>query len=60
MVAKKQVPSKAQGRNTMRIEWVFDPGPQWMNINKAALAKINQMKKDFVTNVNKEIAKGQV
>ena len=57
MVAKK-IPT-LQNRAKMKIEWVVDPGPDIFNINKAAVAKINQLKKDFVARVNAEIAKGQ-
>lgn len=59
MVTKKTATQANRVRAVMKIEWVVDPGPEIFNINKAALTKINQLKKDFVANVNKEIAKGQ-
>ena len=62
MAAKKNVPSKAVSLPAVlkfKKEWIFDPPPQYLNINKAALAKIAQLKNEFVANVNEVIKSGQ-
>jgi len=42
-----------------RKEWIFDPAPPWLRLNKAALSRINQLKTQFAKDVNEVIAKGQ-
>jgi len=41
-------------------EWIFDPPPPFLNIDRAALIKINQLKAEFVKNVNAAIEAGQI
>ena len=59
MVTKKSAATKAKVRHILRIEQIVDPGPEIFNINRAAVQRINKLKKEFVANVNKEVAKGQ-
>jgi hypothetical protein len=40
-------------------EWIFDPAPPWLRLDKAALTRINQLKIQFAKEVNEVIAKGQ-
>lgn len=40
-------------------EWIFDPGPEWLQVSKADAAKINQLKTQFVKEVNGVIKAGQ-
>jgi hypothetical protein len=42
-----------------RKEWIFDPGPDILGLNRAALAKVNQLKTKFTQNVNAVIKQGQ-
>jgi hypothetical protein len=42
-----------------RIEWIFDPGPEFLRINRAAQQQLNQLKTDFAKRANEVIAKGQ-
>jgi hypothetical protein len=39
-------------------EWIFDPPPPFLRLDKAALVKINQLKADFVKRVNEVIRQG--
>ena len=41
-------------------EWIFDPPPPFLNVNRAALLRINQLKAEFVKNVNAAIEAGQI
>ena len=41
-------------------EWIFDPPPPFLNTDRAALIKINQLKAEFVKNVNAAIEAGQI
>jgi hypothetical protein len=59
MVTKKSAATKAKVRTVLRIEQIVDPGPDGWNINRAAVARINQLKKEFVNKVNAAVAKGQ-
>jgi hypothetical protein len=51
---KKQL-SKAL---VFRKEWIFDPGPEFWGLNRAAVSKVNQLKTAFAKNVNAIIEKG--
>jgi hypothetical protein len=53
--AKKQL-SRAL---VFKKEWIFDPGPEALGLNRAAVTKVNQLKTAFAKNVNAIIAKGQ-
>lgn len=39
-------------------EWIFDPVPPWLRLDRAALSRINQLKTQFAKEVNAAIAKG--
>ena len=55
--AKKKAPLSAA--LVFRREWIFDPAPPWLRLNRAALARINQLKTQFAKEINEVIAKGQ-
>jgi hypothetical protein len=61
MATKK--PAKASGPLSsalrFRIEWIFDPGPEFLKINRVAQAQLNQLKSDFTKRANEVISKGQ-
>jgi hypothetical protein len=57
MAAKKAVVASVL---KFKKEWIFDPPPQFLNINEAALAKIEQLRNDFVKRVNAAIEAGQL
>lgn len=40
-------------------EWIFDPPPLFLKVDRAALVKINQLKAEFVKSVNAAIQAGQ-
>ena len=58
-MAKKKAAPKLSRALVFRKEWIFDPGPDILQINRATVAKVNQLKTAFVKNVNSAIAKGQ-
>jgi len=41
-------------------EWIFDPPPPFLNIDRAALVKIAQLRDEFVKKVNAVIEAGQI
>jgi hypothetical protein len=41
-------------------EWIFDPPPPFLHIDRAAILKINQLRDEFVKNVNAVIEAGQI
>ena len=41
-----------------RKEWIFDPAPPWLRLNKAALTRINQLKTQFAKDINEVSANG--
>lgn len=57
-MAKKPAP-KLSPALTFRKEWIFDPGPDVLGLNRAALAKVNQLKAEFTKSVNEVIKQGQ-
>jgi hypothetical protein len=57
-MAKKSPAKPSAASLQFRKEWIFDPGPDVLGINRAQLAKVNQLKTAFVKNVN-EVLKGQ-
>ena len=62
MATKKPAITKKatiSGPLRFRIEWIFDPGPEIFQINRAAQAQLNKMKTDFAKKANEVIAKGQ-
>jgi hypothetical protein len=58
-MAKKKAKPRLNRALVFRKEWIFDPGPDILQINRAAVVKVNQLKTAFVKNVNSAIAKGQ-
>jgi len=57
-MAKKSPAKPSAASLQFRKEWIFDPGPDVLGINRAQLAKVNQLKTAFVKNIN-EVLKGQ-
>ena len=58
MVAKK----KQEVVNPLfqfKKEWIFDPVPPWLKLNRDALTKINQLKADFAKQINDTLKKAQ-
>ena len=58
MVAKK----KQEVVNPLfqfKKEWIFDPVPPWLKLNRDALSKINQLKADFAKQINDTLKKAQ-
>jgi len=60
-MATKKKGAKAQVAATFifRKEWVFDEVPPWLRIDRAAWTRIQQLKTQFIKEVNAELAKGQ-
>ena len=58
-MAKKGAPKPLSPALVFRKEWIFDPGPDALGLNRAAVTKVNQLKTAFTKNVNSVIAKGQ-
>lgn len=56
---KKAVTRQVAPALIFKKEWIFDPAPPWLRLNKAALSRINQLKTQFAKEVNEVIAKGQ-
>lgn len=61
MATKKAAKKRGPASTILRFkkEWIFDPGPEWLRINRAALTRINQLKEDFAKRVNQAIKTGQ-
>ena len=58
-MAKKKAKRRLNRALVFRKEWIFDPGPDILGINRAAVAKVNQLKTAFTKNVNSVITKAQ-
>ena len=58
MVAKKIV-TPVNPRFVFKKEWIFDPVPPWLRLDRATLTKINQLKTDFTKQVNEALKKAQ-
>ena len=58
-MATKKKSGKLQARFVFKKEWVFDEVPPWLRIDRAAWARIQRLKTEFVKEVNAELAKGQ-
>ena len=56
---KKGAKGKVAPAFIFRKEWVFDEVPPWVRLDRAALTRINQLKTQFVKEVNAAITKGQ-
>jgi hypothetical protein len=60
MVAKKTTPRAAVNPTfTFKKEWIFDPVPPWLRLDRAAQTKINQLKDQFVKQINEQLKTGQ-
>ncbi len=61
MATKKKGVAKQQlaTRFVMKKDYVFDEVPPWVRIDKSAWAKIQQLKTQFIKDVNAQLAKGQ-
>lgn len=57
-MAKKSA-RKLSSALLFKKEWIFDPGPEWFRINRAATTRVNQLKNDFTKRVNNAIRQGQ-
>jgi hypothetical protein len=58
MVAKKQK-REVNPLFQFKKEWIFDPVPPWLKLNRDALTKINQLKTDFAKQINETLKKAQ-
>lgn len=56
---KKSAKGKIAAPFIFRKEYVFDEVPPWLNLNRAAISKLQQLKTQFVKEVNATIAKGR-
>lgn len=61
MATKKKAITRPQVTPALifRKEWIFDPAPPWLKLNRAALSRINQLKTQFAKDINEVISKGQ-
>lgn len=61
MATKKKTASKKAATNVLgfKKEWIFDPGPEFFRINRAAVTRLNQMKDEFARRANEVIRQGQ-
>jgi len=62
MVTKKTPTKRASAGSTLKFrkEWIFDPGPEWLRVNRAAVVRLNQLKEEFAKRANEVINKGQI
>lgn len=60
MATTKKAPAKASASNVLvfKKEWIFDPPPPFLRLDKAARAKVNQLKDQFVKAINEVIRQG--
>ena len=40
-------------------EWIFDPVPPWLKLDRATLTRINKLKTDFTNQVNEALKTAQ-
>jgi hypothetical protein len=40
-------------------EWIIDPVPPWLRLDRATLVKINQLKADFTKQINETLKQAQ-
>lgn len=59
MVAKKKPGKTVNPLFQFKKEWIFDPVPPWLVLDRAALAKINQLKADFAKQINETLKQAQ-
>ena len=58
MATKKTVTS-VNPRFVFKKEWIFDPVPPWLKLDRSALARIKQLKTDFTNQVNETLKAAQ-
>jgi hypothetical protein len=60
-MATKKTPGKGKLAASLifKKEWIFDPAPPWLKLNRDARTRINQLKTQFTKEVNKVIVRGQ-
>jgi len=56
---KKAAKGKLADAFVFKKEWIFDPVPPWLLLNRAALTRINQLKTQFTKDINSVIVKGK-
>lgn len=60
MATKKKITTATIARPfVFKKDWVFDEVPPWVRIDKAAWTRIQQLKTQFIKEVNETLAKGQ-
>ena len=53
---------KAAARPSILVfkkEWIFDPGPEWLQVNRTTAAQIEKLKTQFAKDINEAIKAGQ-
>ena len=58
MVAKKTA-AAVNPRFVFKKEWIFDPVPPWLRLDRATQTRINQLKTDFIKQVNEALEAAQ-
>lgn len=58
MAAKKTI-TRVNPIFQFKKEWIVDPVPPWLRLDRATLTKINQLKTDFTKQVNAALKKAQ-
>lgn len=58
MVAKKTA-RDISPRFLFKKEWIFDPVPPWLRLDRGTLTRINQLKTDFIKQVNEALEAAQ-
>jgi hypothetical protein len=58
-MATKKKSAKIASPFVFRKEYVFDEVPPWLRIDRAAWTRIQQLKTQFIKEVNAAIAKAQ-
>lgn len=46
-------------RFVFKKEWIFDPVPPWLKLDRNTLTKINKLKTDFTNQVNEALKAAQ-
>jgi hypothetical protein len=59
MVAKKKPSQTVNPLFQFKKEWIFDPVPPWLKLDRAATTKINQLKADFAKQINETLKQAQ-
>lgn len=59
MVAKKTTKATVNPVFQFKKEWIIDPVPPWLRLDRATLTRINQLKTDFTKQINDQLKKAQ-